>query len=297
METTPGTTILDGDPKPILEPDGNMRGVKPKASATPDAKPEHVRDLEKAMQKIQQENSARRQAQEKLSDGLSELRGMMKTLVEQRKEPAATPEPTPTPNGTPTPMNVDQLVESAMKGQELLEPEAMQQVLKRLAAGIVQNMPPSAQPSDEVMMQIEDLRNQVQSVSGTVNQTADQQWWSGYQHDHALTDEQLATAQARATELASGNKNFPEGSDQYIGFWHAQLEKAVQEVKGGKTDPQKEETTPPPAPSSQDPGTEVVPQGATPVTSAATPGSNGDYRGIQRVDTNRLWTNDTPSPE
>ena len=232
----------------------------------------------KDLQKVQQEQSARRQLQEKLEGKVDNLADMFERFITSSRDQQ--PASALMPDGEPERRaeSSGKIVEEAFSDIDMLDSDAVQSAMTK----VLDSVGNSQSPDSGLRQEINDLRNQLDTVGGHIRSDKASQYWNGFKSDHKLSDEQLTNIQSTVHDELSEVGWYEKGTEGYEGAFHASVLAHAKTYGGSRSSP------PQNSDRSSASGTDVVPQGV----SARTGIPVGDDGGIELTPPEALWRPD-----
>ena len=250
----------------------------------PDPKPQPPADngqddkMAKDLQKVQQEQSARRQLQEKLEGKVDSLADMFERFITSNKDQQ--PASALMPDGEPErkAASSGKVVEEAFSDIDMLDSDAVQSAMTK----VLDSVGNSPSPDSGLRQELNDLKSQLDAMGGHIQQDKASQYWSDFKDNHGLSDDQLANIQSTVHDELSEVGWYERGTEGYEGAFHASV------LAHAKSQPGSRSQAPKSSGRSPTPGTDVVPQGV----SARTGIPIGDDGGVELTPPEALWQAD-----
>ena len=250
----------------------------------PDPKPQKAVDpgqdnkMVKDLQKVQQEQSARRQLQEKLEGKVDNLADMFERFItaktDQQSNSALMPDGEPKRETASS----GKIVEEAFSDIDMLDSDAVQSAMTK----VLDSVGNSPSPDSGLRQEMDDLRSQINAVGGHIQKDQATQYWDDFKGNHGLSDDQLANIQSTVHDELSEVGWYDKGTEGYEGAFHASVLAHAKSHGGTRS------SSPRTSGRSSTSGTDVVPQGV----SARTGIPIGDDGGIELTPPEAIWQPD-----
>ena len=247
------------EPRPIKQPKGEV-----------------VQDdkLAKDLQKVQQEQSARRQLQEKLEGKVDNLADMFERFMSSsRNEPA--PESESNALSEFSDVEPSKIVQEAFEDVDMLDADSVQQAMSKIAG--------SMQGDSSLRNELNALRQQVADIGGHIQKGKNDQYWTDFMSQHGLSQSDLDSMKESAHTEVADTGWYQRGSEGYDGALHSNI-LAQAKARSGK------HSSGSSIPATRVPteGTDIVPQGASARTGIPLSGNDG----IELTPPEALWRPD-----
>ena len=260
-----GTGSIDSDlgqePGPQIVTEADIAAeVGKKDSPRENPVSEESNKLSKDIQKVQQEQSARRQLQEKLEGKVDNLADMFERFMTSRNEQqpasALTPDATSaTPSNSP-----NEVVKSAFEDVDMLDGDAVQEAISKIANSI--------QGDQSLRHELDVLKGTVKDMGGHIQKDQASQYWQDFRTEHNLSEDALSKIRENAHSEIAEMGWYERGSEGYEGAFHANVLSQAKSGSGRRSSSSGSARV-------STAGTDVVPNGASARTGIPVGGDDG----------------------